>query len=61
MEINPIRVESDYVAALGRIEALWGATSGTPRGDELEVLITLAEAGGPFKPSFGLSGIAQAS
>jgi HTH-type transcriptional regulator/antitoxin HigA len=44
MEINPIRAESDYVAALGRIEALWGAPPGTPRGDELEVLITLAEA-----------------
>ncbi len=44
MEINPIRAESDYVAALGRIEALWGAPSGTARGDELEVLITLAEA-----------------
>ena len=44
MEINPIRAESDYVAAMGRIEALWGAPPGTPRGDELEVLITLAEA-----------------
>jgi HTH-type transcriptional regulator/antitoxin HigA len=44
MEINPIRAESDYVAAMGRIETLWGAPSGTPRGDELEVLITLAEA-----------------
>jgi HTH-type transcriptional regulator/antitoxin HigA len=44
MEINPIRVESDYVAAMGRIEALWGAPPGTARGDELEVLITLAEA-----------------
>lgn len=44
MEINPIRGEADYVAAMGRIEALWGAPPGTPRGDELEVLITLAEA-----------------
>ena len=44
MEINPIRAESDYVAAMGRIETLWGAPSGTARGDELEVLITLAEA-----------------
>jgi HTH-type transcriptional regulator/antitoxin HigA len=44
MEIKPIRVESDYVAALGRIETLWGAPPGTPRGDELEVLITLTEA-----------------
>jgi HTH-type transcriptional regulator/antitoxin HigA len=43
MEINPIRAESDYVAAMSRIETLWSAPPGTPRGDELEVLITLAE------------------
>src|SRR5208283_4490771 len=27
-----------------RIESLWGADPGTPEGDELEILITLAEA-----------------
>jgi HTH-type transcriptional regulator/antitoxin HigA len=27
-----------------RIEGVWGAASGTPEGDELEVLVTLAEA-----------------
>jgi HTH-type transcriptional regulator / antitoxin HigA len=44
MEINPIRTESDYVAAMRRIEAVWGSAPGTPDGDELDVLVTLAEA-----------------
>jgi len=44
MEISPIRTESDYAAALRRIDAVWGAAAGTPAGDELEVLVTLAEA-----------------
>jgi HTH-type transcriptional regulator/antitoxin HigA len=44
MEIRPIKTESDYAAAIHRIEAVWGATPGTPEGDELEVLATLAEA-----------------
>jgi HTH-type transcriptional regulator/antitoxin HigA len=44
MEISPIKSESDYMAAMCRIEAIWGADPGTPKGDELEVLATLAEA-----------------
>ena len=44
MEISPIKTESDYAAAMHRIEAVWGAAPGTPEGDELEVLVTLAEA-----------------
>lgn len=44
MEIRPIRTAMDYDAALRRIEALWGAAHGTPDGDELDVLITLAES-----------------
>lgn len=44
MEIKPIRSSVDYDAALRRIEALWGAAHGTPTGDELDILITLAEA-----------------
>jgi HTH-type transcriptional regulator/antitoxin HigA len=44
MEISPIRTESDYAAAMRRIEAVWGAAPRTPEGDELEVLVTLAEA-----------------
>lgn len=44
MEISPIKTESDYAAAMHRIEAVWGAAPGTPQGDELEILVTLAEA-----------------
>jgi HTH-type transcriptional regulator/antitoxin HigA len=44
MEISPIKNESDYAAAIRRIEAVWGAAPGTPEGDELEILVTLAEA-----------------
>ena len=44
MEIKPIRTTEDYDAVLRRIEALWGAAHGTPDGDELDVLVTLAEA-----------------
>ena len=44
MEIRPIKTKSDYEAAMRRIEAAWGAAPGTPEGDELDVLVTLAEA-----------------
>src|ERR1700693_6140994 len=44
MEIRPIKTESDYAAALRRIEAVWGAAPGTSEGDELEILVTLVEA-----------------
>lgn len=44
MEIKPIRSEADHDAALQEIAALWGASEGTPEGDRLDVLLTLAEA-----------------
>jgi len=44
MEIRPIRNVADYDAALRRIESLWGAAEGTAESDELDVLVTLAEA-----------------
>lgn len=40
-ELKPIRNESDHEAALAEIERLWGAKSGTPKGDRLDVLATL--------------------
>ena len=43
-DIKPIRNEKDYEAALAEVERLWGAKSGTPRGDRLDVLATLIEA-----------------
>ena len=42
--VKPIRSEADYDAALEDVEALWGAASGTPRGDQLDVLATLIDA-----------------
>ena len=44
MEIRPIRDAADYDSALHRIEELWGAAHDTPGGDELDILVTLAEA-----------------
>ena len=43
-EIKPIRSEADYDAALREVERLWGAPSGTPEGDRLDVLATLIDA-----------------
>jgi HTH-type transcriptional regulator/antitoxin HigA len=43
-EIKPIRTDADYEAALAEVERLWGAKSGTPNGDRLDVLATLIEA-----------------
>jgi HTH-type transcriptional regulator / antitoxin HigA len=43
-ELKPIRSEADHRAALAEIEALWGAPSGTPEGDRLDVLATLIES-----------------
>ncbi|MBO6723510.1 MAG: helix-turn-helix domain-containing protein [Roseitalea sp.] len=42
-ELRPIRSEADYDAALEEVERLWGAKSGTPEGDRLDVLATLIE------------------
>lgn len=44
MKIKPIKTEADYEAALERIEILFDAKPNTPKGDELEVLITLVSA-----------------
>jgi HTH-type transcriptional regulator / antitoxin HigA len=42
-DVKPIRTESDYEAALEEVAALWGAASGTPKGDRLDVLATLID------------------
>jgi len=42
-ELKPIRTEADYAAALAEMETLWGAGSGTPEGDRLDVLATLID------------------
>ncbi len=42
--LRPIRTKANYEAALREVERLWGARSGTPAGDRLDVLATLIEA-----------------
>lgn len=44
LNIAPIRNERDYDAALAEIDRLMDAEPGTPRGDRLDVLVTLVEA-----------------
>ena len=43
-ELKPIRTKADYKDALAEVERLWGAKSGTPKGDRLDVLATLIDA-----------------
>src|SRR5580692_11755680 len=42
-ELKPIRSEDDYQTALAEAERLWGAKSGTPDGDRLDILATLID------------------
>lgn len=43
-EVKPIRTKRDHEAALKEVERLWGAKTGTPEGDRLDVLATLIDA-----------------
>ena len=43
-ELHPVRTEADHQAALAEVERLWGAASGTPDGDRLDILATLIDA-----------------
>jgi len=43
-DVKPIRTEADYDAAMEAVAALWGAPTGTPEGDRLDVLATLIDA-----------------
>ena len=43
-DIKPIRTNKDYERAMKEVESLWGAKSGTPKGDRLDVLATLIDA-----------------
>jgi HTH-type transcriptional regulator/antitoxin HigA len=42
--VHPIRDEASYDAAVAEVRKLWGATSGTPAGDRLDVLLVLVDA-----------------
>jgi len=44
MNIRPIRNETDYAAALRRIDTLIDSDYGTVEGDELDILSTLVDA-----------------
>ncbi len=44
MDIKPIKTKTDYQAALKEIQTLMDAKPRTPRGDRLDVLVTLVEA-----------------
>src|ERR1700730_3087242 len=43
-ELKPIRTKADYNDALAEVERLWGAKSGTPKGDRLHVIATMIDA-----------------
>ena len=43
MKLKLIENDRELGSALGRIEELWGSQSGTPEGDELDVLMLLVE------------------
>jgi HTH-type transcriptional regulator/antitoxin HigA len=42
--IHPIKNETTYKETLKEIQKLWDAKPNTPKGDRLEVLLTLVEA-----------------
>ena len=44
VDVNPIRTEADFEAALTEIEGVIHAKPGAPDGDRLDVLATLIEA-----------------
>jgi HTH-type transcriptional regulator/antitoxin HigA len=44
MDIRPIRNRRDHAWALREVERLWGARTGTPDADKLEILVTLIDA-----------------
>jgi len=43
MQAGGVKTDKDYERALARINGLMDADPGTPKGDELELLVTLVE------------------
>lgn len=43
MNIKPIKTKKDYEQALERLELIFDAKKGTPKGDELEILSMLID------------------
>jgi HTH-type transcriptional regulator / antitoxin HigA len=44
MDIGPIKSRRDYLRTLKEVEGLMSAKRNTPKGDRLDVLVTLVEA-----------------
>jgi len=44
MDLQPIRTDEDYSAALREIERLWGADPASADGAKLDALVTLVDA-----------------
>jgi HTH-type transcriptional regulator/antitoxin HigA len=44
MEIQPVKTEADYEAALEEIDRLWGSPEGSEDGDRLDVFLVLVES-----------------
>ena len=44
MSAKPIRTDTDHEQTLTRIDELMGSEYGSPEGDELDALVTLAES-----------------
>jgi HTH-type transcriptional regulator / antitoxin HigA len=42
-ELKPLRSAADHEQALAMLGDLWGSASGSPEGDQLEVLATLID------------------
>ena len=43
-ELKPIHCDADHADAMAEVERLWGATTGTPDGDRLDIILTLIDA-----------------
>jgi len=43
-ELKPIHTDADHEAAMEEVASLWGARTGTPEGNRLDVLATLIDA-----------------
>ncbi len=43
MDIRPIKTETDYEAALSRLEEIWDPEPDTPEGDKFEIPMLLIE------------------
>ena len=42
-KLKPIKTRANYEAAVAEMKRLWGAKSGTPDGDRLDILATLVD------------------